>query len=125
MSRMLLQYPREAAMTKEDLAQRFNSTKVEKSCPRLRMLGRKWHQYCIITDTGKVRSVRNSVSEANCGPAQSAEARTAELDEDKTHFGQNQLICDPAFVPKMFTNFLVRKEKVNTEFIPQSCYSLI
>lgn len=65
------------------------------------------------------------MNEANYGPTQSAEARQAELDEDDTHLGENQLIYDPAFVPKMFTNFLVRKEKINTEFIPQPCYSLI
>lgn len=65
------------------------------------------------------------MSEANYGPAQSAEARTAELDGDETHLGENQFICDPAFLPKMFTNFLVRKGKINHEFLPQPCFSLI
>lgn len=60
MSRMLLQYLRQSRMTKKDLPQCFNSTKVEKSGPRLRMPGRKWHRYCISTDAGKVRSVRTA-----------------------------------------------------------------
>lgn len=53
------------------------------------------------------------MDEANYGLARPAEARQAELDEDDTHLGENQLIYDPAFVPKIFTNFLMRKEKIN------------